>query len=337
LIQPWRNAFLSHPFVVSTDIVHLHNLHGSFFPITILPQLSQIAPIVWTLHDTWAMTGHCSYNYECERWQTGCGSCPNLSEHPKISIDTTAFLWRVKDRLYRKSDICIVVPSKWLFGMASQSPLLNRFAVHCIPYGIDTQTFHPIDRALARQQLELPADAFVMMIIVLPQARRKGAEYFVEALHKLKQKVNPWLLVVGSQGLLEGVPGRFRMREVGNVRSAEYMNLCYCAADLFVLPTLADNLPLSLLEALAAGTPAVAFNIGGVPDIVRHMETGYLARYMDPEDLARGIVTILTNENLRTAMRLRCKAVADTEYSLDLQSRRYQDLYEGILRAREMN
>lgn len=333
LIQPHRRAFLSHRFVVSTDIIHLHNLHGNFFPITILPRLSRISPMVWTLHDTWSMTGHCAYNYDCDRWMIGCGKCPILSEHPKISVDTTAFLWRVKDCLYRRSNICVVAPSRWLTTMARTSPLLGRFDTHCIPYGIDTQGFHPVDRAVARHRLGLPADGSVVMFIALPEDKRKGRDYLVQALQKLKSEVKPSLLVVGSQGLLRGIPERMRVHEVGYVDSTELMNLCYSAADVFVLPTLADNLPLSLLEALAAGTPSVAFDVGGVPDIVRHKDTGYLANYKDSDDLARGIEMILTDHSLRAAMRLRCREVAVAEYSLDLQARRFEDLYKNVIRS----
>lgn len=333
LIQPHRRAFLSHRFLVSTDIIHLHNLHGNFFPITILPRLSKISPMVWTLHDTWSMTGHCAYNYDCDRWMIGCGKCPILSEHPKISVDTTALLWRVKDYLYRRSNICVVAPSRWLTTMARTSPLLGRFDTQCIPYGIDTQGFHPVDRATARVRLGLPVDALVTMIILLPEDKRKGREYFIHALHKLKSGLKPWLLVVGSRGLLNGIPQGIPVHEVGYVETTEVMNLCYSAADVFVLPTLADNLPLSLLEALAAGTPSVAFNTGGVSDIVRHKDTGYLANYKDSDDLALGIEMILTDDGLRAAMRLRCREVAVAEYSLDLQARRFEDLYRKVIQS----
>jgi len=335
LIQPKRRAFLAHRFVTEADIIHLHNLHGNFFCHTILPSLSKIAPIVWTLHDTWALTGHCSYNYDCGRWETGCGKCPNLDEYPSIKVDTTAFLWRVKERVYRHADLHIVAPSKWLSTMALQSPLLKSFRVHCIPYGIDTQIFHPIDRSDARNGLAIPPDATVVMIIGLPGGQRKGVEYLLTALDRLKTEPKPWLLIVGSRGLLNAVGKPFPIRELGYVESREIMNLCFSAADLFVLPTLADNFPVTLLEALAAGTPPIAFDVGGVPDIVRHMETGYLAAYKDAEDLARGIDLLLTDGGLRERLGRCCREVVESEYSMELQARRFEKLYQDIIRERE--
>ena len=113
LWQPLKHRFLDHPSVKNADIIHLHNLHGNFFSFSILPNLSKMAPLVWTLHDTWALTGHCSYTYDCERWQSGCGRCPNLGEYPKISLDTTALLWRKKHQSYRNSRITLAAPSEW--------------------------------------------------------------------------------------------------------------------------------------------------------------------------------------------------------------------------------
>ena len=334
LIQPNRYRFLSHRFVRDADVIHLHNLHGNFFSFTILPRLSRMAPIVWTLHDTWPLTGHCSYNYDCGRWEKGCGRCPYLDEYPPIKVDTTALLWRLKGRVYRRSEMRIAAPSKWLADMARRSPLLEPFEVHHIPYGIDTQVFRPLDRLSARQGLRIPPDAEVVMIVALPGATRKGVEHFLAALHKLPHDLRPWILVVGGRGVLNGVPHRFPVREVGYVDSSELMNLCYSSADVFVLPTLADNLPLTLLEALAAGTPSVAFEVGGVSDVLRHMETGYLCRYRDSEDLARGIQTLLTNANVRTGMRARCRDVATKEYTNEVQARRYLDVYNSAVESR---
>ena len=178
LIQPNRYRFLSHRFVQDADIIHLHNLHGNFFSFTILPLLSRIAPIVWTLHDTWPLTGHCSYNYDCDRWEKGCGRCPYLAEYPPIKVDTTALLWRLKERAYRRSEMRIAAPSRWLADMARRSPLLKPFEVHHIPYGIDTQVFQPLDRLSARQGLRVPPDAEVVMLNPFLGLPEKGLSIF---------------------------------------------------------------------------------------------------------------------------------------------------------------
>ena len=334
LIQPKRRDFLSHRFVRDADVIHLHNLHGNFFSHTILPRLSVLAPLVWTLHDAWSLTGHCSYSYDCDRWRTGCGKCPDLDEYPRIGVDTTAFLWRVKRRVYARSDIRLAAPSKWLAAMARESPLFSGSEVHHIPYGVNTGAWRPMDQRLGREVLGIPHGAQVVMVIALPGAKRKGLDYLASALGRLGEDVSPWILAVGGRGVLRGIPARFPVKEVGYVESPEFMNLCYASADLYVLPTLADNLPLTLLESLAAGTPAVAFDIGGVPDVIRHEETGYLARYRDPEDLARGIHSVLAGEAMRLQMRRRCREVAVREYASEVQVNRYLEVFELAVKAR---
>lgn len=323
LIQPNRRKILRHHWIQEADIIQLHNLHGNFFSPLVLPELARKAPLVWTLHDTWALTGHCSYNHDCERWRIGCGECPNLAEYPPIQTDTTALLFREKNRLYRDSALTIVTPSRWLYRMACESPLTRWSDIRHIPYGVDTAVFHPpADRAALRQRRGIPVDARVMMIIAEPNAERKGLPYFLEAL-KFLNLPNLWILVVGSRGLVPN-PG-FPMIQTGYLNSPEEMNESYGLADVFVLPTLADNLPLSLLEALACGVPSVAFDVGGVVDIVRPMLTGYLARPRDSRDLAHGIETILQSRSL--TMSQKCRGVAVVEYGRELQAMRYSALY----------
>jgi glycosyltransferase involved in cell wall biosynthesis len=142
----------------------------------------------------------------------------------------------------------------------------------------------------------------------------------------------PWVLVVGSKGLF-APPEGFQLRELGYV-TAEQMMTCYSAADVFVLPTLADNLPVSLLEAHACGTPAVAFDVGGVPDIVQHMTTGYLARHKDAEDLARGLDGVLQHSELRGEFRARARQRIEKEFNAELQVERYADLYRAVRERR---
>ena len=337
LIQPLKNRFLHHPLVKNADVIHLHNLHGSFFSFTILPKLACQAPLVWTLHDTWALTGHCSYNYDCERWQAGCGHCPNLREYPSILIDTTAFLWRKKYQSYHQSNITVVAPSRWLYDMARKSPLFEGKIIRCIPYGINLDEFRPGGQLEARDALDIPRDAQVIMVVAFADqiagAGRKGSRCFKEALKTLNLKRRPWILSVGSRGVFETCKNLVSVREVGYLDSSDLMRRCYVAADVFALPTLADNLPVSLIEATASGTPSVAFQVGGVRDIVIHKETGYLAVPKDAVDLANGIRWVLADSTRLAAIRDRCRERARHEYSIQLEVERYLELYRGLKMA----
>jgi glycosyltransferase involved in cell wall biosynthesis len=343
-LQYWFQSFpygwLNREPIQSADVINLHNMHGGYFNYLALPWLSHAKPICWSLHDMWAITGHCGYSYDCDRWIKGCHHCPLLqpSEEnrgllgPEATlVDLTRFIWNTKQDIYLRSNLTIVTGSTWMKKQVSQSILAEHAHMVHIPDGADIQVFHPIEQAIARQSLDIPHGASVILVYATPNNRRKGLSYAVEALRHVHVNNPLWIISVGEQGALDELNGTFNVRDLGYLQSDSLRNLAYCAADLFLLPTLADNLPLTVLDSLAAGTPSVAFNVGGIPDAVRHMETGYLARYKDVDDLAHGIETLLNDADLRAKMSHRCREVAEQEYSLELQARRYADLYESML------
>lgn len=322
-----------HPFYQAADVLNFHNLHSGYFNYLALPKLTRCKPAVVTLHDMWGFTGHCSYSYECDRWKTGCGQCPHLDTYPAIRVDNTAQEWKLKQRTYQRSNLTIVAPSRWLTDQAQQS-LLNQFPVHHISYGIDTGDYQPIDQMMCRSALGIATDRKVVMFAAFMLGdSRKGTHMLLEALKKLPNKANLLLLTIGegSEALSEavGIPSL----HLGYVKNERLKAIAYSAADLFVLPTRADNLPLVLQESLACGTPMVAAKVGGVPDLVRHGTTGYLAQPDDADDFCRGITQLLENDSLRQTMRQNCRSIALQEYSLSDQAHRYLALYQQILRA----
>jgi glycosyltransferase involved in cell wall biosynthesis len=308
------------------DIVQLHNLHGSYFSFTALPLLSRRRPTVWLLHDQWALTGHVAYSLDCERWRIGCGSCPYLEEYPRLPRDTTALLWRLKRAVYGRSRLTIVVPSQWLLDLVRASPLLGRFRALRIPNGIDTSLFSPGPRDEARERLGLPAGRHVVFFAAADlQERRKGLHLLLEALRRMAE---PPLLVVAGNG---SVATDVDVRQLGSVTDERVLADAYRAADVFAIPTLADVLTQTAQESIACGTPCVAFDRGGVTEVVRHLETGYQAAFGDAAELARGLETLLGDPELLARVSRRCREVAEQEYSVELQVRRYLELYEDVL------
>jgi glycosyltransferase involved in cell wall biosynthesis len=295
------------PWFREADVVQLHNTHGSYFSHSALPSLSRRKPVVWFLHDQWAFTGHVGYSYDCERWKHGCGSCPYLSEYPKLHHDRTPLLWRWKRRVYSRSRLTVVAPSRWLAGLASESPLLGRFDTHVVPNGVDLDVFRPGDRHALRRELGLEPDRpVVLWVSADPKDHRKGADL-----------VPP--LVGDAQLLTMG----------GEVRGEAEAAKRYAAADVLLLPSRLDNLPNTAVESIACGTPVAAFDVGGVPEVVRPGETGALAKLGDVAGLAEAVRGMIGNEELRRSAR----AVAEAEYSIDLQARRLAELYEGLVRV----
>jgi glycosyltransferase involved in cell wall biosynthesis len=321
------------------DIIQLHNLHGWYFNYDLLPQVSARKPVIWTLHDMWAFTGHCAYSYGCVRWQNGCFDCPllrgdgrRLVEPRPTLLDRTSHQWKRKRALFRRSRLHIVTPSVWMADQVRKSMLGDALSVQCIPNGVDLAAFAPGEKSAARQALSIRDSARVILFVAAKVIQgRKGLAYLYEALHSMQNTEDVLLLTVGSAEPSHQQLERFEQLHLGHVADESRLNLAYNAADVYVLPTLADNQPLTVVESLASGTPVVAFDIGGIPEMVTHLYTGYLARYKDVADLAAGILTILDNDDLREGMRQKCRAAAVERYGLELQASRYVELYQHAM------
>jgi glycosyltransferase involved in cell wall biosynthesis len=285
----------------------------------------------------WSFTGHCAYSYDCDRWKIGCGKCPYPDRYPHIYADNTKLEWKLKDWVYSHANLTIVAPSQWLAAEARAS-MLGRYNVRCIPYGIDTEAYQPIDTHECRQAIGLPIDKKIIMFGATDLTdERKGGDLLLKSLQNLPESIKSEtiLLTFGSGG--EEIAQQVGMKVVnlGYLNSDREKSIAYSAADLFIFPTRADNLPLVLQESIACGTPMVSFKIGGVPDLVRPGITGYLAEPEDCIDLCSGIVRLLEDNDLRQVMSTNCREIALKEYALSIQAQRYLELYQQLLAAND--
>ena len=322
-----------HEFYREANILNFHNLHTGYFNYLAIPKLTANKPAVFTLHDMWSFTGHCAYTYDCDRWKTGCGNCPHLDLYPKVTKDNTRLEWKLKNWLYNRSNLAVVTNSKWLTEQAKQS-MLARFPIHYIPQGIDTEAYKPMGVDKSRSTLNIPKNKKVLLFAAEDVSdSRKGGDLLIKALSKLPEswKAQIVLLTFGNSG--ETIAKTIQMESVnlGYITSDRLKSIAYSAADLFLFPTRADIFGLVAQEAMSCGTPTVAFKIGGVPDLVRDGITGYLATPEDTEDFCQGIVRLLEDEALCHKMSQNCRAIATSEYSLELQAQRYTQIYEKLL------
>jgi glycosyltransferase involved in cell wall biosynthesis len=324
---------LNHKFYQDADILNFHNLHTGYFNYLAISKLTKLKPAIFTLHDMWSFTGHCAYSYDCDRWKIGCGKCPYPDIYPAIRRDSTRIEWKLKNWIYSKSNLTIITLSHWLTEQAKAS-MLSRFPIHHIPNGIDTDAYQPLDRHLCKAVLGIPQNKRVLLFGADSlKDKRKGGDLLFNALQQLPQSLRSEILLMtfgnGSEAITTelGIP----TFNLGYISSDRLKSIAYSAADLFIFPTRADNLPLVLQESMACGTPMVSFDIGGVPDLVRPMVTGYLAKPEDAKDFCNGIVELLENEQLQQTMSVNCRTIALTEYSLELQAERYIKLYKEIL------
>lgn len=307
------------PWFRAADVVQLFNTHGSYFSHSALPLLSRLRPVVWRLSDMWPVTGHVTYSYECERWRDGCGSCPHLDVYPRLRRDTSALLWRWKKVVYGRSRLTLVAPSRWLEGIVRESPLLRGHEVRRIPNGVALATFRPHPRDEARRALGLDADRPTVLWSAhdLSDPRKGGRE----ALAAVRKLDGVQLVVAGRGSAPDGA------RDLGMLDD-EQLALAYSAADVFLLPALAENLSNAAIESIACGTPVAAFDVGGMSDAVRDGLSGRLAPAGDVEALS-SVISSLLDADLRAS----CRALAEAEFSAEREARAFADLYEEILAA----
>ncbi len=314
------------------DLLHLHCIHGGFFNYLALPRLTATKPAVFTLHDIWPYTGHCSYSYGCDRWKVGCGSCPYPKNYPPIRKDRTALEWKLKKWAYNHSRLVIVSPSSSQTEQAKQS-MLKCFPIHQIPHGVDIETYQPLDHDECRHVLGIPKGKKLLMFAATAlNMANKGSDLLVSALGRLPSslKGKVILLTIGEGG--ESLQERTGVQTVnlGYVNHDRLKAIAYSAADLFVQPSRAESFSLVVQESMACGTPIVAFKVGGLIDLVRPGLTGYLARLEDSEDMSHGIEQLLEDESLRSYMSQQCRRIALEEYSLELQVQRHIELYRQL-------
>lgn len=315
------------------DIVNLHWVGAGFLPIQALQRIQK--PIVWTMHDMWTITGGCHYAGDCQQFRAGCAQCPQLM-HPH-QHDTSYHVFKKKREHWSTLQFRTVAPSHWLATIAQNSPLLaHQQPALTIPNPIDTQQFKPLDKTHSRKALSLPeAQKIILFGAVTRDNPFKGYGYLCESLQKIASTQPDCVFVSFGGGQAQmlsaelGVP----VYPLGSLHDEVSLALAYSAADVMVAPSLQDNLPNTVMESLACGTPVVAFNIGGMPDLIQHQKTGYLAAPYDTTELAHGIQWVLAHEtSAQLSEQARAHVLAN--YTNERVARRYIALYESLMNER---
>lgn len=282
------------------DAVILVNLHGGYFDLRALPRLSQQIPTLLVLQDCWPMTGHCAYPMNCDRWKTGCGSCPDLKRPPAIEKDATHLNWRCKKSIYRDCRFRVTACSQWLLNFAQESILKPaKVQGQVIPNGVNLTTFSPGSKLLARRALGLAEKSDIILFAAnLSRSNPyKGYEILREAVEMIAHgsHLRPLCcLAIGEEGATELI-GSVELRHVPFLTSPHELAQYYRATDLYVHAAQAEAFGIVLAEAMACGAPIVATEVGGIPEVVRHHREGLLCASGDAKGLARSIVRLLND------------------------------------------
>ncbi len=317
---------------LAPDIVHMHWIGHGLIDIEDFKKIR--CPIVWTLRDMWAFTGGCHYTNGCDQYRGMCGQCPQLRSHDQTDLSRS--IWLRKERHWRDLDLWLVPISEWLGECARSSALLRSFPIQVIPNGVSTQRFRPMDKAAARAALGLPQDARIVAYGAVDALRdpRKGFPLLLSALRDVAASGRgDGLTVVVFGGMRESDTPDFGLdtRYLGYIQEDDKLAAIYSCADVAVMPSLQEAFGKTVIEAMACGTPVVAFDEGGPKDIIEHRVDGYLARMAASEDLAAGILWCLDAiaEGNDLGRRARVKAVK--AFDIGVIADRYLALYDRIL------
>lgn len=309
------------PEVREADIIHLHWINQGGLSLRNIEQLQSLGkPIVWTMHDMWPFTGSCHYANDCKAYESLCMNCPQTSDLlSKCTFNKKQQVWH---------NLHFIGCSHWIASMAKKSSLMQNCKVTSIPNPIDINVYAPIPKEEARRQLGLSTNRkYVLFGAMNSMDARKGCSYLLEA-DKYIHADNICYLVFGKNGLQiinqlthEGI-------DLGYLTDEHQKSLVYSAADVFITPSLEDNLPNTIMEAMSCGTPCVGFNVGGIPEMIDHQVNGYVAQYKDAEDLARGIEWELSvQEDLGT----KATKKVHMAYAENVISEQYTNLYKSLL------
>jgi glycosyltransferase involved in cell wall biosynthesis len=315
-----------------SNIVHLHWICRGFMSVGSIAAFNK--PVIWTLHDMWPFTGGCHYAGTCEGYTMACGKCPQLGS--QMAHDLSSWTWRRKAKAWKHINITLVTPSMWMKKCAQKSSLFKDKAIEVIPNGIDLTLFRPRDKKILRSHLGLPLDKKLILFSAINamSAQRKGFQFLLPALRQLsetKAAHNTEIIIMGASRPKYSPGFDLKSTYLGRIHDEILLALVYAACDVFLAPSQEDNLPNTIMESMACGTPCVAFRIGGIPDMISHKKNGYLAKPLSIEDLANGIKWIIEDDGKHQKLSTEARNKAELEFNIKQVAKRYHFLYKKVL------
>lgn len=340
-INGWSNRIATAKLIrlirrIQPDVIHLHALHGYYlnWPVLFRYINQKQIPCVWTFHDCHAFTGNCGYFFECDRWQNGCGSCPNIHTYPNSRwFDFSAWMWKRKRALFTATDNKVIVsPSQWMTVQAKKS-YFGKYECVTIPNGIDTkQTFYPRDRRVCRERYGYSQqEKLILGIAVGYRDVRKGAKYILKLAEHLHEEAK--VILIGwneeDNAMLEGMTNVIALP---STKDASMLAEYYSMADVFVIPSLAENYATTVLESMACGTPAVGFDAGGTPELLTEGR-GIAVPAGDQEAFDAAVRKALSEDSgLLRGEEL--AALIQKENDMSVMTERYLNLYRQLTQER---
>lgn len=321
------------PEFKNADVVHAHNLHSLFFNLKALTKLTYQKPFLWTLHDMWPLTGGAAHAFDCPHWTTGGCNCMLPNTLPKMAWNNSRHLWKLKQNIYTNSRLHLVAPSQWLANQIKKSMLANQ-PLTVIYNGVDTDIFKPIvDKIALRKTLNLPLNKRIILFASKGGSKNpwKGWEYAEKIITYAAKHGDITFICLGGYDN-PSLPAN--VIAVPYVTDQLRLSQYYAASDMLLYPSIADNCPLTILEAMACGLPVLAFATGGIPELVEHKKNGYVARYRDSDDLIKGFRELLSlSAQEKMAYQLTGRERTLNQFSLTKMVEAYEKLYKTLIKV----
>jgi glycosyltransferase involved in cell wall biosynthesis len=317
---------------IEPDIISLHNAHGGYFETSLLQEISKVAPIVWTLHDMWAFTANAAHTFGDNSWKELKKGKKENKHFPQIGLNTGNWLLKKKKKIYNKSNLSVVCPSEWMFNQAKQSPLFTNKKIYHIPNGIDLRVFKKYDNSDTRKRFNIPDKSIVLAFAAEKgmQSEFKGGDDLIKILNGINANateiIHLIIMGLGNYAKLDKF-SNFIIHRTGYIFSEEAIAKYLSAADIFIYPTRADNLPSTLIESLACETPAITFDIGGCGEIVKDNYNGYLIEPFDIEKFISQTMELLKDRTKLGKLGENGRQSVLDKYSIRTMAQKYYNLF----------
>jgi glycosyltransferase involved in cell wall biosynthesis len=321
--------------IKSADLLHLHWINDSFISIAEIKKLSLLnKKIVWTFHDMWPFTGGCHYSGSCLNYEKVCGNCPVLHSNDKMDLSFKQLADKINS--FKNIDIKIITPSRWLAEKARSSMLFKDKAIHAISNGLNTDVYKPLDKIFLRSKFNINSNKRIILFGAVNALKdeRKGLKYLLEALNIIKVQdpentLNIELAVFGSEED-NSISLPFKTHFLGNLSGDKAVIDAYNIADIFAIPSLEDNLPNTIMEAMSCGVPVVGFNVGGIPEMIDHLQNGYIAQPFSANNLAEGILWILEDSARYQKLSEAARKKVVNDYCYEVVAKQHLELYSSF-------
>lgn len=337
VIYPFGERIFELEEFEKADIVHFHLIFNQYLSIFSFRDLAKKKPTIWTLHDPWAITGHCVYPVDCKGWLTGCKKCPNLDRYSPLGEDNASEIWQIKNKVYKDIDIDVIVASEWMYQLVTQSPLGKHFKrIHLIPFGIDLELFKRRNREKIRQSLGIKKNDFVIMFRQDNQ-EWKGLVYIREMLEKLDVKKDIVIITVGTTKLLEDLKNKYKIIENEWVNDDNKMVDLYSASDLFLMPSVAEAFGLMAIESMACSIPVIVFNGTSLPKVTFSPKCGIAIDKGDTAKFVKEVTELVENPDKGVQRGEVGRKLAEKYYDIKRYHKEIISLYKSIYKRGKEN